>query len=137
VVNLDPDLADESISANLASINTSDHNNITNNTDIRQKMTTTPTRNSHTLDRRAKRARIQVSSQCSILVASFSKNGRPNPYLFMLTLDLKKELKSSLKWLGYSTTQREVMMRKLWKTHGLDEVCSGECGPQIKDAGTM
>jgi hypothetical protein len=32
-----PDLTDESISANLASINTSDHNNITNNTDIRQK----------------------------------------------------------------------------------------------------
>jgi hypothetical protein len=37
VVYLDPDLADESISANLAGINTSDHNNITNNTDIRQK----------------------------------------------------------------------------------------------------
>jgi hypothetical protein len=33
---LNPDLADESFSANLASINTSDHNNITNNTDIRQ-----------------------------------------------------------------------------------------------------
>jgi hypothetical protein len=32
-----PDLADESISANLASIYTSDHNNITNKTDIRQK----------------------------------------------------------------------------------------------------
>jgi hypothetical protein len=32
-----PDLTDESISANLASINTSDHNNRTNNTDIRQK----------------------------------------------------------------------------------------------------
>jgi hypothetical protein len=32
-----PDLADESISANLASIHTSDHNNITNKTDIRQK----------------------------------------------------------------------------------------------------
>jgi hypothetical protein len=35
---LNPDLADESISANLASINTSDHNNITNNTDIRQNV---------------------------------------------------------------------------------------------------
>jgi hypothetical protein len=37
VVYINPDLADESISANLASINTSDPNNITNNTDIRQK----------------------------------------------------------------------------------------------------
>jgi hypothetical protein len=23
-------------------------------------------------------------------------------------------------------------MLKLWKTHGLDDVCSGECGPQMK-----
>jgi hypothetical protein len=37
-ISSNPDLADESISANLASIYTSDHNNITNKTDIRQKI---------------------------------------------------------------------------------------------------
>jgi hypothetical protein len=27
---------------------------------------------------------------------------------------------------------REMMMDKLWRTHGLDEVKKGECGPQLK-----
>jgi hypothetical protein len=37
VISSNPDLADDSLSASLASINTSEYNNITNNTDIRQK----------------------------------------------------------------------------------------------------
>jgi hypothetical protein len=30
-----------------------------------------------------------------------------------------------------------MMMLKLWKTHGLDEVCSGNVDHKSKDAGTM
>jgi hypothetical protein len=31
-----------------------------------------------------------------------------------------------------SKNSREMMMDKLWRTHGLDEVEKGECGPQLK-----
>jgi hypothetical protein len=31
-----------------------------------------------------------------------------------------------------SKVSREMMMDKLWRTHGLDEVEKGECGPQLK-----
>jgi hypothetical protein len=31
-----------------------------------------------------------------------------------------------------SKDSREMMMDKLWRTHGLDEVEKGECGPQLK-----
>jgi hypothetical protein len=27
---------------------------------------------------------------------------------------------------------REMMLHKFWRTHGLDEVNKGECGPQLK-----
>jgi hypothetical protein len=30
-----------------------------------------------------------------------------------------------------SKDSREMMMDKLWRTHGLDEVEKGECGPQL------
>jgi hypothetical protein len=39
VIYSNPELADDPLSANLASINTSEYNNITNETDIRQKKT--------------------------------------------------------------------------------------------------
>jgi hypothetical protein len=31
-----------------------------------------------------------------------------------------------------SKDSREMMMDKLWRTHGLDEVEKGECGPQLE-----
>jgi hypothetical protein len=31
-----------------------------------------------------------------------------------------------------SKDSREMMMDKLWRTHGLDEMKKGECGPQLK-----
>jgi hypothetical protein len=31
-----------------------------------------------------------------------------------------------------SKDSREMMINKLWRTHGLDEVEKGECGPQMK-----
>jgi hypothetical protein len=31
-----------------------------------------------------------------------------------------------------SKDSREMMTDKLWRTHGLDEVEKGECGPQLK-----
>ena len=31
-----------------------------------------------------------------------------------------------------SKDSREMMMDKLWRTHGLEEVEKGECGPQLK-----
>jgi hypothetical protein len=47
-------------------------------------------------------------------------------------LEVGKEIIRTMPAAPSSKDSREIMIDKLWRTHGLDEVKKGECGPQLK-----
>jgi hypothetical protein len=46
--------------------------------------------------------------------------------------EIIRKIPESLPAAPSSKDSHEMMMDKLWRTHGLDEVEKGECGPQLK-----
>jgi hypothetical protein len=64
---------------------------------------------------------------------------QPFPVHVDVGLEVGKEIiRNMAKALGHAMPatpsakdSREMMMHKFWRTHGLDEVKKGECGPQL------